>query len=283
LTWRIDLDSRGHTGNQANAIGNLIDLDADRHALSEADPGEYWVDVCDPLVIGVCIGDVNGPRDAAHFAANDLSIAHQFDLGGIAFADRGELRLLEIGANPEGIGIDNRDHALPDGRIVTYLRQQIRDPPVDRRTNPRALQIDPGLIALSFGLGDDRLGAHELRFEHLDLALSDREGRLRALQRRLILEKRRSRLLLHLYGSCLFLCELPVSRRLLLRKGQSRLRLLRLGLARHDLRLLRRDLRLDVLHIGLSLTHCRFSLFQGDPEVGRVDHKQQIALVYELI
>ena len=54
---------------------------------------------------------------------------------------------------------------------------------------------DPRLIALSGGLGSARLSAQELRFERLDLALRDREGRMRTLQRRLILEKRRSRLL----------------------------------------------------------------------------------------
>ena len=196
LRARIDLNRRGHAGNQANAIRDLIDLDADRHALSEADPGEYRVDVREPLLIGVCIRDVNGPRNAADVAANDLAIAHQFDLGGIAFADGGELRFLEIGVNPERIGIDNRDHALPDGRVVTHPHQQVRDPPVHRRTDLCALQIDLRLIALSGGLGDTRLGAHQLRFERLDLALRDREGRLCALQRRLILEKRRSRLLL---------------------------------------------------------------------------------------
>jgi hypothetical protein len=68
-----------------------------------------------------------------------------------------------------------------------------------------------------------------------------------------------------------------------LRKRQRRLRLLRLGLARYDLRLLRRDLRLEVLHVCLSLTHGRFSLFKGDSEVCGVDHQQQVALVHELI
>jgi hypothetical protein len=120
---RIDLDCRGHAGNQANSFRDLIDLDADRHALSEANPGKYRVDVRDPLMIGVCIRDVNGPRDPAHVAANDLAIAHQFDLGGIAFADGGELRLLETGVDPEGVGIDNRNHGLPDGRIVAHLRR----------------------------------------------------------------------------------------------------------------------------------------------------------------
>jgi hypothetical protein len=69
------LDGGGHAGNQANSFRDLIDLDADRHALSEANPGKYRVDGRDPLVIGVCIGDVNGPRDPAHVAANESACA----------------------------------------------------------------------------------------------------------------------------------------------------------------------------------------------------------------
>src|SRR5208337_1981336 len=109
FSGRVDLDGCGHAGDQANAIGDLIDFDADRHALSEADPGEHRVDVREPLLIGVCIRDVDGPRDAAHVAANNLAMAHQFELCGIAFVDGGQLSFLEIGVDPKGVGIDNRD------------------------------------------------------------------------------------------------------------------------------------------------------------------------------
>ena len=87
---RIDLDGRGHAGNETNAMGDLIDFDADRHALSEPYPREDRVDVRYPLVIGVCIRDVNRPGDAANLAANNLVMAHQLDFGGIAFPDRSE-------------------------------------------------------------------------------------------------------------------------------------------------------------------------------------------------
>ena len=53
LRPRLDLNRRGHAGNEANAVGNLIDLDADRYALGEADPGEDRVDVGKSLLIGI--------------------------------------------------------------------------------------------------------------------------------------------------------------------------------------------------------------------------------------
>jgi hypothetical protein len=66
------LHSGRHAGNQPDTVRHIIDRDAHRHALRKANPGEYRVDVRDPLVIGVCIRDVNGPRNPAHVAANDL-------------------------------------------------------------------------------------------------------------------------------------------------------------------------------------------------------------------
>jgi hypothetical protein len=70
---------------------------------------------------------------------------------------------------------------------------------------------------------------------------------------------------------------------LLLRKRQRRLLLLDFGLARADLRLLDRDLRVNVLNIGLRLLHRCLGQIDRNPVVGRLDLQQQIAFVYELI
>jgi len=40
----IDLHSGGHASHEMHAIGYLIDVDAHRNALREADPGEDRVD-----------------------------------------------------------------------------------------------------------------------------------------------------------------------------------------------------------------------------------------------
>ena len=52
---------------------------------------------------------------------------------------------------------------------------------------------------------------------------------------------------------------------------------------RVHLRLLHRDLRLGVLHIGLRLLHRRLRQIDGNLVVGRIDHHQQLALGDELI
>ena len=90
-------------------------------------------------------------------------------------------------------------------------------------------------------------------------------------------------MLLQLYGARLFHRQIAVSCRLLLRKRQRRLLLLDFGLARADLCLLDRDLRLDVLSIGLRLVHRCLGQIDRNPVVGRLDLQQQIAFVYELI
>jgi len=86
--------------------------------------------------------------DAADLAADDLAVAHQFDLGRIALVHGAKLRFLEIGVHPEGISVDDRDLIPSNGGIITQLRQEIGYPAVHRRTDLGALQVNLGLIAV---------------------------------------------------------------------------------------------------------------------------------------
>ena len=84
-----------------------------------------------------------------------------------------------------------------------------------------------------------------------------------------------------LNGAPAFLRQRLVARGLLLCEHERCLRLIQLCLAGADLCLLDSHLRVDVLHARLGLLHRRLGLTDGDLEVGRVDHHQQIALVNE--
>src|SRR5580704_5363774 len=238
---RVELDRCGHAGDQPSAFGHLIDSDAHRDALSETHPCEDRVDGSQSGLVGSCVRDIDAPRDAGNLTSHNRAVTQQFNHRRIALVDGGELRFLEIGIHPEGIGISHRDHVAPNDGIVTNPRQEICDPSIHRRTNIRTLQIYLRLAALCAGLGKTRLGSAELRFQNRDLALGEGGGSLRILERCLILAKYRGRLLLRLDGSRLALREILVPRRLLLCECQPRLRLLYLGLAGADLRLLRRD------------------------------------------
>jgi len=68
-----------------------------------------------------------------------------------------------------------RDHVLPLGRIVAALRQQIGDPPVDRRANHGPLQIDARLIQIGQSLLVLRPGRNRLGFVDLLLFRADCE------------------------------------------------------------------------------------------------------------
>ena len=76
----------------------------------------------------------------------------------------------------------------------------------------------------------------------------------------------------------LFLRQVLIARRLLLREYQRRLRLIHLRLVGVYLCVLDIDLRVDVLHARLRQLHRRLVLTDGDLVVGRVDHHQQITL-----
>src|SRR5215467_3527325 len=115
----VDLHRRGRTGDQANADRHIMNSNPHRHALGEPDPRENWTDIRKPLVVWLCIWDIDAPCNAADLAFNDLAVSQQFDLSWIAFTNGGKLRFLEIGIHPKGISIDEGDHTPPYGRIVT--------------------------------------------------------------------------------------------------------------------------------------------------------------------
>jgi hypothetical protein len=72
---RIDLHGGRHSCRQDHTLGHLIDVDAHRNTLGQANPGEDWVDVGEPLPVGLRVCDVDAARDAADMAAINLMLA----------------------------------------------------------------------------------------------------------------------------------------------------------------------------------------------------------------
>ena len=95
----------------------------------------------EPGLIRLRIRDIDGTRDAADMAGDDLAVAHQLDLRGIALLDRGKIAFLEIPVHPKGIGVDQSDFVLSDIHIVAELSPQIRDPSVDGGTDLGAIEL----------------------------------------------------------------------------------------------------------------------------------------------
>src|SRR5262249_11058660 len=141
-----DLDGSRHTGSKDHSRGNLIDMDADRNALSEAYPGKDRIDAREPLLIGLSVGDVNAASDAVDMPSSDLAVAHELDAGRVPDANRLELGLFEVAIDPERIRIHNGDLVLADTNVVAELREQIGDVAIDRGADLSALEVDPRLL-----------------------------------------------------------------------------------------------------------------------------------------
>ncbi len=133
------------------------------------------------------------------------------------------------------------------------------------------------LVALGFGLREACDRAVALRLQRLDLPLRQLQGRLRALQRGLLLVQLRGVLLGVLNGAIAGLLQVLVARRLLLREHQRRLRLIHLRLVGADLRLLHVELRVDVLDAGLRGRDLRLRLLERDAIVAVVDAGDHVA------
>jgi hypothetical protein len=115
---RIDLHSRGHACCERHVLRHLIDVDAHRDALRQTHPGEDRVDVGKPFSIGLCGRNIDAAGEAVDVTADNLSIAHQLDLGGIADPDRFKIRLLEIAVDPERISVDDGNLILPNIGVI---------------------------------------------------------------------------------------------------------------------------------------------------------------------
>src|SRR6516164_2045385 len=98
---RVDLHGRGHARREDHTLWNVVDVDAHRDALRQAHPSEDRVDLSQPCPVWLRVRNVNGACDAVDMTANDLTVAHQLDAGGVADPDRLEVRFLEIAVDPE--------------------------------------------------------------------------------------------------------------------------------------------------------------------------------------
>ena len=134
-----------------------------------------------------------------------------------------------------------------------------------------------GLVALRFGLPEIGLGAFALRLQRLDLPLGRRERGLGGRDGRLLLAKLRVVLLRALHRAGAGSSQVPGIGRLLLREHQRRLGLLDLRIGSLDLRFLHRDLRVDVVDVGLRRRDLRVRLLERDAIVAVVDAGDHLA------
>ena len=73
---RVDLHGSCHSDHQPEAIRDMIDVDAHRHALRKAHPSEDRIYRGESGLIGLCVRDVDATSDAADMATNQLAVTH---------------------------------------------------------------------------------------------------------------------------------------------------------------------------------------------------------------
>jgi hypothetical protein len=98
---RIDLHSSCHASHKAHTVWYLIDVDAYRHALRKAHPGEDRIYRGEPCGVRLGVRDLDVTGDAADMATNELAVAHQFDGRRIACSQK-------IGTVDEPVGSSAR-------------------------------------------------------------------------------------------------------------------------------------------------------------------------------
>src|SRR5580692_1932484 len=97
----IEIDRAGLADGKMHAVGNTIDVDTNRDALSEAHPCKHRIHFRQTLRVrsGVAVGD--SAIDAFHMSEQfDPGIAHQFGPGGGADADVAQSCFLEVAGYP---------------------------------------------------------------------------------------------------------------------------------------------------------------------------------------
>src|ERR1700722_18583388 len=92
------------------------------------------------------VGNGYATGDTVDMTTNDLAVAHELDGCRIALMDLRDRGLLEIPVNPKRIGINKRYIAFANSRIVTLLREQIRNIAIHRRDDARTPEIYTRLI-----------------------------------------------------------------------------------------------------------------------------------------
>jgi hypothetical protein len=120
----VDLNRGRHAGREDDILRDLIDVDAHRDALGESHPSENGVHGGNPLIVGLCIGNVDRAGDAVDVATHCPIIAYQRDFGRIAHTDWGEVRFLEIAIDPVRFRIDKRDGIYANVQVIAQMRRR---------------------------------------------------------------------------------------------------------------------------------------------------------------
>ena len=104
---RMHDDGGGHSGAEANILGNSVERNPDREALSEANPAESRVDIGDQPVCaldGLSVG--NGAGNAVDVPLDVGWKRHQPNGGAVALVQPPELRLLKVTCDIERVTVD---------------------------------------------------------------------------------------------------------------------------------------------------------------------------------
>src|SRR5262245_1748520 len=214
----------------------VVDRDLHRHPLDDLDE----------VAGGVLGRKQRERRPGSRLDAGDVAVKGATGIGvdpergGLARPHLGELRLLEVGVDPDLVRHEHRQAGAGLGELTDRGRE-IGDASGLGCRYGRVGQVQLRLVALSLSLCETGERAAALGVERVNLPLSDRKRGLRGLESRLLLVQLGVKLLRILHRTRTPLRPRPVARSLLLCEHEVRLRLFHLDLLCVSLRVMYAD------------------------------------------
>src|SRR3546814_3957380 len=164
-----------------------VDRDPHRHALGKAHPAERRLHIGEQRArSGGPFTVADGRRHPDDMTFEHAVLAHQPDRRMLALLVVAELGFFEIAGPIQAVAVDQRHHRLPGIGIDSPTELNIGHDAVDRRSNFRALKLDPRKIAVGYGLRSS--GARLFRRRPAGVAILVRH---KALERCIRTEDRR--------------------------------------------------------------------------------------------
>jgi hypothetical protein len=97
----IDLYRCCHSRHQPNAAWDVVEVDAHRYTLREANPREDRIYRGEAGQVRLRIWHIDAAGYASYMPQNDFPVPHQFDRCAVSLANFSQVCLLEIGVDPK--------------------------------------------------------------------------------------------------------------------------------------------------------------------------------------
>src|SRR5262249_58248159 len=137
-----DRDRGRSAGDESKVGGQVVELDANRNALRQADPAERRIDQGQQIGARAPVLVLDTRGNTFDGTGQHAGIADQLDARFLADMDAAQLGLLEITLDAKRIGIDKRKDTRAGIDITARQQTEIRNNAVDGGQHRRTFEIE---------------------------------------------------------------------------------------------------------------------------------------------